>query len=337
MTTLSKPQQTTLSAHFSGDPWQAARVAWLDAKQARSGSEHTRRAYDKALTDFLDFLAQLGRHPAQAGGVEIESYRAHLATDHAPATVGQRLAAISSFYSYCQHKYTLRHDGMEITLTSFNPVDRASRPRVDPFAGAQKVRPDEIPLLLAEPDQDTIQGKRDYSMLLTFVFTGRRLAELARLLFGDLEITPGGVSYTYTGKGGKTNTRQLPPPVWDSLQLYWQAAKRLPMVDNSPLWVAISEAGINLPNVDTNDVRPLSVSSIRRLVNRYSQAALGRCESPHSLRHAAAMLREQAGDDPRAIQKLLDHSSLEMTDRYMSSMRTDKDTSWRAVAKMLGV
>jgi integrase len=322
------------------EPWAAARLAWLDAKQNRTGSAHTRRAYDKGLADWLDYLDDIDRHVSEAGGVEVNAWRQQLtANGSAAATVAARLAAVSSFYRYCQHKFTLRHGGREVTLIDYNPVDRAERPRVDPYAGAQKIRPDELPALLAAPDRGTIQGKRDYSLLLAFVFTGRRLVELARLTWSDLDQAGEQVSYTYTGKGSKRNTRQLPPPVWQAITDYLHASGRLgSMSATSPLWIAHSDAGAYLPNVvPSAEQAPLSVAMVRRLVNRYTRKALGRAVSPHALRHAAAMLREDIGDDPRAIQQLLDHSSLDMTSRYMSAMRIDRDESWQAVAQRLGV
>jgi integrase len=320
--------------------WQAAAAAWLESKFNRGHSPHTRRSYERVLAGWFEFLAQLGRDPGQVGGVEVQAYQKRLNDlGRAPATVAQRLAVISSFYRFAQHKFTLQDRGREVTLIQFNPVDRAERPRLDPFAGSQKVYPDELTLLLAQPDRQTLQGRRDYSILLTFVFTGRRLAELARLTWGDLYFSGQQVFYAYTGKGGKSGRRQLPPPAWAAIRDYLTYAGRIArMGPNSPLWLAHSDAGQYLPNVSPNQgEQPLSVAMIRRLVNRYTRQALGRSVSPHALRHAAAILRERAGDDPRAIQKFLDHSSLEMTDRYMSAMRIEADGSWQQVADLLKV
>jgi len=329
-----------LNLAIPADPWDAARIAWLDAKENRTKSKHTRRAYEKTINDWLAFLADIDRHPSKAGGVEINTFAQQLASEgKQPATVKQRLAAISSFYSYCQHKFTLQTEQGEITLINYNPVDRAERPKVNPFEGAQKIRPNELPALIAAPDVSTIQGSRDYSLLLTFVFTGRRLAELARLVYGDLYFTDNQVSYSYVGKGNKANTRRLPPPAWKAIRNYLSKSKRLgSMTDTSPLWIAHSSAAKYFEHFEAREgERPLSVAMIRRLVNRYTLKSLGRKVSPHALRHAAAMVREQSGDDIRTIQKFLDHSSLEMTDRYLSSMRIDKDDSWQAVAELLEV
>lgn len=337
-TTLTIP---TASLATAGDPWAAAVDAWLNAKEARSGSRHTRRAYAKALSDWLTFLADLDRHPGQAGGVEAGAYRDHLTGQgYRPATIAQRLAAVSSFYRFCQHRFTLQHEGREVTLIDYNPIDRAERPKVDPWAGAQKVEPGELAALLSAADRTTLQGKRDYSILVTFIFTGRRLAELARLTWGDLTQHKSRVTYRYTGKGGKRNERELPPPAWGSIGEYLTASGRMAtLTAASPIWTAHTDAGQNLPNVTDHrpGTDPLSVAMIRRLINRYTAEALGRPVSPHALRHAAAAARDAAGDDARSIKNFLDHSSLDMTDRYLSRLRVDRDESWQGVAELVGI
>jgi len=324
------------------DAWDMARKAWLQAKERRSGSKDTRRTYDAALAQWWTFLTDYGRHPSEAGGVEVEAWITQMETEgKTPATIAARLSAVSSFYCYCRDKFTLQGpDGREVTLIDYNPVDRAERPRVNRYGRAQKVSPGEVPLLLAAPDRGTLQGKRDYSLLVAYVYTGRRLSELARLTWGDLERTPAMVTYRYRGKGGKEKTRQLVPPVWDALCVYLKAAGRWEtMTADSPLWVAHSEAGRHLPTTPEeaeDQERALSVAMIRRLVRKYSRHALEREVSPHALRHAAAALRREAGADVRDLQRFLDHSRLDVTQVYMQALEVIEDPDWRKVAELLG-
>lgn len=339
---ISPPKEQSI-IFSTGDPWQAAREAWLKAKYVKNRSAHTVRTYARAIDDWLDYLAQLGRGPGQAAGVEIGDYRDMLAEEgKAPATIAQRLAAISSFYDYVRYRFTLSDkNGQTISLVKENPVKFAERPKVEKWANSQKVTYDEILTLLAAIDKTTLQGKRDFSIVTCYLFTGRRLSELARLTWGDLTFSKNGqkVTYAYKGKGGKSGTRELPPPAWAALSEYLTEAKRLAtMQADSPLWVATTDAGKYLPKVSEVDPnKPLSVAMIRRLVNRYTQKALGRAISPHALRHAAAMLRLMAGDDVRAIQGFLDHSSLEMTSGYLPKLISQEDKSWQKVADLLNL
>lgn len=338
MDTLTITQQNLTTVDL-GDAWQAAAAAWLRVKLGRTGSDNTRRNYERVITDWFNFLASLKRNPGQAGGVEIEAYRHELSTDgKAPATIAQRLAVISSFYKFCRDKFTLQDStGREVTLITYNPADRTERPKIEAFSNSQKLPVEGLPSLLQLPNRATLQGRRDYSILLTYLMTGRRLAEIARLTWGDLHITGDSVFYTYIGKGNKRRTRQLPPPAWVAITEYIGASGRQ-MTESSPLWTAHSESGRYLPNVGQQTGQPpLSEAMIRRLVNRYTRRAFGRAVSPHALRHAAAALRKRAGDDPRAIQEFLDHSNLATTAGYLERIDPGRDSSWQAAANLLGV
>ena len=218
MTNLTPIPDGTITA-ANQDHWQAAAESWLTAKEGRTGSQHTRRSYERALAEWGTFLASRGRHPKDAAGVDVTAWQQAMAETKSPSTIAQRLAAVSSFYLFVIKKFTIQDQGgNEIRLTDFNPIDRAERPKINAFAGAQKISTEDVSLILQQPDRDTIQGLRDYSILATFVLTGRRLSELARLRWRHLNFYNSGkrVTYTYTGKGkaGATNERQLPPAAW---------------------------------------------------------------------------------------------------------------------------
>jgi integrase len=55
----------------------------------------------------------------------------------------------------------------------------------------------------------------------------------------------------------------------------------------------------------------------------------------HTLRHTAAQLRLQAGDDILAINQFLDHGSLDVTKIYVNAVSARPDSSWRRVADQI--
>ena len=55
----------------------------------------------------------------------------------------------------------------------------------------------------------------------------------------------------------------------------------------------------------------------------------------HTLRHTAAQLRLQAGDDILAINQFLDHGSLDVTKIYVNAVSARPDSSWRKVADQI--
>jgi integrase/recombinase XerD len=77
-----------------------------------------------------------------------------------------------------------------------------------------------------------------------------------------------------------------------------------------------------MPNNDilflTQDGKPLTKDRLEKIMTRFGRKAglVGiRC-SPHTLRHTAAVSFLRNGGDVFSLQRLLGHSSLEMTRRY---------------------
>jgi integrase len=144
------------------------------------------------------------------------------------ATVGARIACLSSFY-----RFTIR-----MGLLTGNPCDALERPRTVPSV-ARGYSADEVRRLLAIVP-DTVRGRRDRAILLVLVLTGRRRAEVIDLRAGDLSLEGETVFYSYRGKGGKRGRRELPRPAYAAiLRTLADAGKDLATMDpETSLWQA---------------------------------------------------------------------------------------------------
>src|SRR5207247_4605727 len=104
---------------------------------------------------------------------------------------------------------------IRMNVATANPCDALERPKSisSPARGltAEQVRQ----LLAVVPD--TIAGRRDRALLLTFVLTGRRRTEVLSLTAGDISVEDGVAFYAYRGKGGKRGRRELPRPAYEAL------------------------------------------------------------------------------------------------------------------------
>src|SRR5450756_2975968 len=196
---------TQLPALPSGTPtaWEEAIYAFLVEKRSRSGSTRTVESYARMLWPFFRVTT-----PDQVRSADVLAYAHGIGlSGRVPtaATVGARIACLSSFY-----RFTIR-----MGLLTANPCDVLERPRTVQSV-ARGLGADEVRRLLAVVP-DTVAGRRDRALLLTFILTGRRRAEVIGLTAGDISLEGETAYYSYRAKGGKRGRRELPRPAYEAL------------------------------------------------------------------------------------------------------------------------
>ena len=316
--------------------WSRARDAWL----ATQRSENTRRAYRVALNDFFDTTS------AAPWAVDADAVRDWLASMRAAgrsaSTIGQRLAACSSFYNFVCTQYLPTNGGnLFAPLCQFNPFLAIERPKLLACRKASCLSAEQASALLSAIPSDTLQGQRDYAMFLTYLSTGRRNSEVRLLKWGDIVERHGRVHYRWTGNG-EDRSDELPRETWTAIKAYLQAAGRLEtMSEGEYIFTALTDRATRLKNVDAITwnplAHPLSAREVGRLLKRY--ARLAGLDSKQirvsTLRYTAARLRHDAGDDVEAICEFLNLSSLNATRRYLGRIKSDVGETWTKVADML--
>ena len=319
--TISYPRHTMfaqpLPALTSGDPsaWDQALYGFLVEKGNRSGSRRTVESYSRML---WPFFADLGKTPDRVKPADVlawvhgigKSGRTPSAT-----TVGARIACLSSFYRFL----------IRMGLVVANPCDAVERPRAVQSV-ARGYSADEVRRLLAVVP-DTIAGRRDRALLLTFILTGRRRTEVISLTAGDISVEGETVFYSYRGKGGKRGRRELPRPAFEGLCVTLADAELElgSMAKEASLW----QAGAG--------VRGVTGSTFYSRLQRYMKAAGLPVSGVHVLRHSSAKLRRDAGESIEAVSSFLDHSSLAVTSVYLRRLEGQEDRAWRDVAEAIGV
>lgn len=295
-------------------------MAWLDAKSTRSGSAKTATAYATTMASFRAMLRQ--------AGVDLDGDPAALSLlaqawagrgAPAPATFNQRLAIVSSFYTFAMKRGLL--DG--------NPIARVERRGVEPYAGARALDYPELRRRIVALDRDTLIGARDYALLAVALQTGRRLSELAALRWSGIELTDGhGVTLRWRRtKGGKVMADDLPPAIGRALLDYLQRlyGPRLEdLAPDTPIWVSFSRNG--------SQGGALSIRSIANIC----EARLG-VSTVHSLRHTFARGMEDAGAKVSDIQARLGHTSLATTGRYLQALKRSENAHADALAELFGL
>jgi integrase/recombinase XerC len=306
-----------LPALASGDPsqWEQALYAFLIEKGNRSGSKRTVESYSRML---WPFFADLGKTPDRVKPADVLAFVHGIGkSGRTPSatTVGARIACLSSYYRFL----------IRMGLVASNPCDAIERPRAiqSPARGysAQEIRN----LLAVTPD--TVAGRRDRALLLTFILTGRRRTEVIGLTAGDISVEGETVFYAYRGKGGKRGRRELPRPAYEALVATLSDAglELGSMAKEASLW----QAGAG--------PRGVTSSTFYGRFRRYLAAAGLEQTGIHVLRHSAAKLRRDAGQSIEEVSSFLDHSSLAVTSVYLRRLEGQEDRAWRDVAEAIGV
>ncbi|MBI2918539.1 MAG: tyrosine-type recombinase/integrase [Chloroflexi bacterium] len=207
-----------------------------------------------------------------------------------PQSVETYARAIRAFFSYLNRE----------ELIGDNPMQKVKMPKVPkkvvPILDAKGLEK-----LLAQPDQKTATGFRDYTLMLAYVDTGARLNELVNLDEGDVDLDNG--VFRVMGKGARERLLPFGLKLTKALLKYRVRFRPQPLA-NGRFFVS-------------HDGRPLTGRRVERIISGYAQkAGLKGRVYPHLLRHTSSVLYLRNGGDPFSLQKKLGHSSLAMTRHY---------------------
>ena len=291
---------------------EAAILEWLRQKQTRTGSKKTRTAYEDTMQSFRMTL-QRGELDLLSNPIDIARVATIWAalrspdtsdpSEVAPATYNQRLAIISSFYTFLQETYQLDY---------VNPIESIKKRPVQAYATAMPLEVDEVADRLEGIDRSTPQGKRDYALLAVALSTGRRASELVSLRWRHVQFSGKKVILHFEEcKGGKKMKDQLDANVASVLLDYLQTVYE-PGLSNltpeSPIWISFSRQ---------NKGRAITTHTLNDICETY----LGTTKI-HALRHTFAVEMEKAGAPLSEIQARLGHENITTTSIYMKSVRS---------------
>ena len=158
--------------------------------RTRGLSRHTILSYRDSLKLLLLFLAaHHGRSAAELDFPDMApehllAFLAHLEAQrgNCVATRNIRLAAVHVFARYAAARHP-EHLALCQQILAV-PFKRAAQRKIDCFDEA------EMAALLMAPDRNTVDGRRDYVLLLTMFNTGARVQELLDLRPCDLQLEP---------------------------------------------------------------------------------------------------------------------------------------------------
>ena len=186
------PQLLPANPRDDADGWERTLYAFLAEKERRSGSHRTVEGYARMLWPFFGRVGS----PEKVTPAHVLAWAHGIgASGREPSstTVGARIACLSSYYRFL----------IRMNLATANPCDALERPRTVQ-AVARGLSADEVRRLLAVVP-DTVAGRRDRALLLLFVLTGRRRAEVIDLTAGDISLEDETTFYRYKGTGPRSS------------------------------------------------------------------------------------------------------------------------------------
>ena len=189
-------------------------IEWFANIRNRS----TRRAYENAIRDFMQFTGIVRPEEFRiVNRAHVIAWRDDLARrELGGATVRHRLAALSSLFEYLCEKNAVTH----------NPVKGVKRPRAESSEGKTTALGDhQARELLTAPGAETIKEKRDRAILSTLLYHALRREELCKLRVRDFRHARRGVPHLrVSGKGEKPRYLPLHPGTNELIHDYLEAA-----------------------------------------------------------------------------------------------------------------
>lgn len=205
-----------------------------------------------------------------------------------PSSINHYLQAVRAFLIWC-----FKHDFIkpfEIKLVKAQEVQ------------LKFYTDDELTELLKKPDaKDSYVVWRTYAIICFVLATGARASTIINIKLSDVDFTRKEIVYTHL-KNKHIATVPISSMLENVLHEYLNMWHRT--TDNEWLFCDIGE-------------NQLTVSALRQALNKYCLARNIQPKGPHALRHAFARGWVLNNGNAFTLQKMLTHSSIAMTKRYV--------------------
>ncbi|OTG72216.1 recombinase XerC [Acinetobacter sp. ANC 4218] len=272
---------------------------WLKEREIQNQSRHTLQAYERDVSDFLNFCEAKKLDLANIETTDLREYLAHKVEQQglSSSSLQRMLSSIRQFMKWAeQGRYLV-----------FNPADDFQLKRIPrPLPGMVDI--ETVNQILDQPAPETEAQQqmwlRDKAILELLYSSGLRLAEVQGLRIKDIDFNR--QLLRITGKGNKTRVVPFGSKARDAVMKWLQVY---------PLWHGdfVPDAHVFI----TQKGNPLGARQIENRVKLQAlRAGVNVDLHPHLLRHCFASHMLSNSRDLRAVQEMLGHSNLTTTQIY---------------------
>jgi integrase/recombinase XerD len=286
-------------------PIEAHVTDWLEWLRVQNFSPRTIQTYRYFIRRFVAYVKKSGLKDVRLVDRDfLRRYWRSVQTLPKPLsvhTMGSVCRVVKSLFRHLQSSGVIESDPSTI-LT--DPSAKASLPKQAPtYADVKKI--------LGQPDLGTMEGVRDRAWLELIFSTAIRVGECEMLLVADLDLESG-VVRVRNGKGNRERLCPIGIHATRYLNLYLQQAR--------PYYRLIAKTDWDSLFLGRHGGR-LRAGDMRRMMRVYrARVGVNSLATPHGLRRAAATgMISRSGKTPAdigAVQTLLGHSRLSVTNRY---------------------
>ena len=261
-------------------------------------SAHTKRAYQRALTDFVAWHTTTGQ-----SGLSKATVQAHVTalrdSGVSASSINQRITAIRKLAIESADNGLIDH-------STAQAIGRVEGVRKEGKRLGNWLSKEQAQQLLELPNVGTLKGLRDRAILAVLLGCGLRREECAGLTVEHIQQREGRwVIVDLVGKRSKT--RSVPMPSWAKYAV------------DAYLVAAALTSGVlfrSLRRGDNLQSSGMTSQAIFDVVRGYA-AQLGVDVRPHDLRRTFAKLAHKGDAPVEQIQLSLGHSSIQTTERYI--------------------
>jgi len=282
-----------------------AETAWDDFFHGRLANAHTRKEYNRAIRNFLEWAENQGLALERIRAGDVGRYlREHPGS---PPTQKQVLAALRRFFNLLVERH----------IVVMNPAAVAQTERYSVLEGkTAEITKDQIRKLLETIDTTSVVGLRDRCLIRTLIYTAARAGAVARLRRKDFYLSGNQAFFRFQEKGGKSREIPVRHELDEDLRRYIEVAGLLEADPKAPLFPTAvrREKRFTSQAMDGSDVARM----IRR---RMTDAGLPSNLTAHSFRVAAITDLIKQGIPIEDVQYLAGHADARTTRLYDRSDR----------------
>lgn len=262
-------------------------------------SEHSRRAYERALFDFFHWHRGVGR--PQLNKAVVQRYATELReAGMSPSSINQRLSAIRKLAGEAA-------DNGLLDAQIAGGIRTVKGARREGRRTGNWLTREEAQTWLNAPHTRTMRGRRDRALLGVLIGCGLRRAEAAGLAFDHVQQRDGRwVLVDLIGKRDKI--RSIPMPNWAKAAIdEWSKASG---VADGLVFRAVNKGD----RVVGGGITPQAIYNV---IVGYAKELKQKGVAPHDLRRTFAKLAHKGGSAIDQIQLSLGHESIQTTEEYL--------------------